>query len=775
MEAFTGQDPWLFGWDSTPGIVSVWADREGGALVWRRVEGRVVCERERFRPWLYAAHLHDLTQLGASLRRDDNAATFSYSELEGPGNALRYRVSARDGRALEGVLLGAASARLGKEISHLDVLDDYYQLGSVEQYLMSTGRTYFCGLSFAELHRLQFDLETTALKPDEGRIFMAAVRDSKGLETVLEAPNPEDEPRLIRDLLALIEGRDPDVIENHNLMGFDLPFLEGRAKVHGIRLELGRKPGPTLLTRRENGRDTRYTVAGRELLDTLDATWRMDFVVRALPSHGLKDVARFFGLAVEDRVYLGGRDIYPTYRQDPDRVRRYALQDVGETDAIAQRLHPSAFALARMAPRRYERVAYAGTATGILEPLLVRAYYQAGAALPRSSEPPGGGPHAGGGLSLFATGVAHRIVKADVASLYPSLIRLYRIGPRCDYLGAFVHVVERLTALRLEHKAAARDPQRTPLERGESEATQAAMKLVINAAYGYLGAGRMAWFADPQAADEITRRGREILAVVCAGLRSGGATLIEADTDGVYFSVPEGWDEARERALVEAAAATLPDGLRLEFDGRYRAMFSHEVKNYALLGYDGRLVVRGGALKSSRAEPFAEAWLQGALRCLLEGDIAGLREGFVETLAKLRGRAFSLADVAIPAKLTKTPEQYAESSRSEAVYEALLASGRTHWTQGERVRIYRTKAGWRVLEEDTLGPEYDATHYARVLRDSYAERLRKAFEAHHFEALFRPQAQPGLFDVPLGAIRPRFVEASAALNPEGQSDLPNPP
>jgi len=30
-------------------------------------------------------------------------------------------------------------------------------------------------------------------------------------------------------LCALIGERDPDVIENHNLFGFDLPFLEERA------------------------------------------------------------------------------------------------------------------------------------------------------------------------------------------------------------------------------------------------------------------------------------------------------------------------------------------------------------------------------------------------------------------------------------------------------------------------------------------------------------------------------------------------------------------
>jgi DNA polymerase, archaea type len=455
---------------------------------------------------------------------------------------------------------------------------------------------------------------------------MAALRDSRGLETVLEAPEPADEPRLIHDLCDLIRKRDPDVIENHNLMGFDLPFLEGRARMHRIRLLLGRpyhghslrSPGPLELMRLGEGRASRYSLAGRELLDTLDATWRVDFVVRALPSHSLKDVARFFGVAKEDRVYLEGHAVYDTYRQDPESVRRDALQDVGEVDAIAQRLHAPSFALARMAPRRYQRIAYAGTATGILEPMLVRAYLQAGAALPRSSTKVSTEPHAGGGVALFATGVAERVVKADIASLYPSLIRSYGIGPACDTLGAFVHLVDRLTELRLRHKALAQRLEKGSLEQGEHEAMQAAMKLVINSAYGYLGAGRMAHFADRQAADDITRRGREVLQHVCNELRTRGATLIEADTDGVYFSAPEGWDETRERALVEEVAATLPQGLRLEFEGRYRAMYSHEIKNYALLGYDGTLIVRGGALRSSRSEPFAEAWLQRALRSLLE-------------------------------------------------------------------------------------------------------------------------------------------------------------
>ncbi len=63
------QDEWLWGWDPTPGIVSVWADRSGRALVWRRLsrERPVVREVARFRPWLLLASLADLAQLGSRL------------------------------------------------------------------------------------------------------------------------------------------------------------------------------------------------------------------------------------------------------------------------------------------------------------------------------------------------------------------------------------------------------------------------------------------------------------------------------------------------------------------------------------------------------------------------------------------------------------------------------------------------------------------------------------------------------------------------------------
>jgi len=780
------EDEHLFGWDPMPGIVSVWANREGRAVIWRREDERVTCTTERFRPWVFATTLADLAQLGSallpSIAPGGNDAIFSYRELDGPAGSYRYLLSARDGRALERELVRSASRRLNRKIDSLNELqDEYYRVGPIEQYLMLNGRVYFRGMTYDDLHRLQFDLETTALDPHRGRIFMVAIRDSRGLATTLDAPTPEDEAHLVSDLCALIRERDPDVIENHNLFGFDLSFLEQRAAVLGVPLALGRQGGPMMLERREETlaigpqarRRTRYSVAGRELIDTLDAVRRHDFVVRDMPSYSLKDVARYFGIATPDRVYIEGTAIFDTYRRDPELVRRYALDDVAEVDGLSRRLLGAPFALAGMAPRRYERLASAGPAMGVLEPILVRAYLRAGAALPHQAagQDSEQGLHEGGAAYLFAEGVAEHVVKADVASLYPSLMRTFQIGPACDRLGVLLSILSRLTDLRLAHKAAARMATPGSVEANLHDATQAAMKILINAAYGYMGAGSMALFADNHAAGEVTRRGREVLSQVLDALRKRGMALIEADTDGVYFAVPSGWTDEQERTLVAEIGAELPEGIRLEYEGRYRAMFSHEVKNYALLTYSGQLVVHGVALRSSRAEPFGERFLRRALLCTMTNDVPGLRKVYLETVAALRSRALPASDLGARVRLSKTPEGYMASRKAhpEAQYEALLAAGRTNWYPGERVRFYRSRGGGYVwlpeeAEEDNPGGgepadqrDYEVGHYLQVLVTSYAARLRKAFAPEDFAQLFRVDGQSGLFDRPVELIQPIWI------------------
>jgi DNA polymerase elongation subunit (family B) len=432
----------------------------------------------------------------------------------------------------------------------------------------------------------------------------------------------------------------------------------------------------------------------------------------------------------------------------------------------------AAYALAQMAPRRYERLADAGAATGVIDPLLVRAYMRAGAALPAHEESDGT-PHSGAALHLFASGVAHRVVKADVASLYPSLMRAYRIGPSRDRLGALLALVDGLVEHRLEAKARARAAVPGSAERHTHEAMSAAFKIVVNSAYGYLATGGgLTRFADVHAANEVTRRGREVLALVCRELAARGVTLLEADTDGVYFAVPETWSETDERRIVSEVAALLPPLVQLEFDGRYAAMLSHEPKNYALLGYDGTLTLRGVAFRSSRSEPFGDGFLRRAIKRLLVGDVAGIREGYLATIAALRARSVPTHDVSSRVRLTKSPEKYlaTREKRRELPYEAQLANGRTTWEVGDRIRVYRRRDGEGGLaassdDEGAISDprDYDVDYYVRLLRETYAARLARAFTPEDFATVFADPDQLSLFTPPLESIRPVLTKLPGGL------------
>ena len=275
--------------------------------------------------------------------------------------------------------------------------------------------------------------------------------------------------------MEVIRERDPDVLENHNIFGFDLPFLARRARDLGVDLALGRDGSPpasypdVVKVGEKTDGFTRWAIAGREVVDTLHAVRRYGAIVRDMRHQGLKEAAGYFGVASESREYVPGPEIWATFQKDPERVRRYALDDVLEVDELSRLLLPTSFALSQMVPKPYERIATSGTGQGLIEPLLARAYLSRGRALPGGSSR--GGSYPGARTELFTSGVVRNVVKADVASLYPSLMLTYKIGPRSDQLGVFLALLRELTTLRLQHKAEAR---RHPPGSHEAHAHEAA-------------------------------------------------------------------------------------------------------------------------------------------------------------------------------------------------------------------------------------------------------------------------------------------------------------
>jgi hypothetical protein len=172
------------------------------------------------------------------------------------------------------------------------------------------------------------------------------------------------------------------------------------------------------------------------------------------------------------------------------------------------------------------------------------------------------------------------------------------------------------------------------------------------------------------------------------------------------------------------------------------------------------------AFRSSRAEPYGEAFLRRAIERLLKGDAVGVRVAYLDAVMALRRRELATRDVSSKVRLTKTPEQYAATreSRREMPYEAMLSSGRRTWSLGDRVRVYRTRGGGAgVVEEVDEGSpgetggdprDYDVEHYVRLLRDSHASRLARAFAPRDYEAVFADPTQLEMFAPEVAAIRP---------------------
>jgi DNA polymerase elongation subunit (family B) len=298
------------------------------------------------------------------------------------------------------------------------------------------------------------------------------------------------------------------------------------------------------------------------------------------------------------------------------------------------------------------------------------------------------------------------------------------IAPASDTLGVFLPMLAELTRRRLEAKARARAAAGP--ERLRWEGIQSSFKVLINSFYGYLGSGFL--FNDFEAAERVTRRGQQLIRQIADRIEATGGEVVEIDTDGVYFRPPNGVrDEQAELGYVEELGGDLPKGIRLAHDGRYRAMVSLKQKNYACLGYDGRKMLRGAALRSRADEPFGREFLLEAIDLLLAGDLARLAERYRERQAALLNGELPIERLARRERVTEKTLSSPAKKRAAAVV------GET--PVGDYMTVYQRSDGSLARVEDYAGDE-DRCYYADKLY-RFALRLAEAV-GPDFERLFPP-------------------------------------
>jgi DNA polymerase elongation subunit (family B) len=641
----------LFGHDPQEGIVAVDFDGARTALLFvRQADGFTRIEPHAFQPYFWTA----------------SGAPDSIP-LDGthPLSALR---KFEDWPAFQ-------SARTAKSGAPVFALND-----PVQQFLTATGKTLFKGMLFESLRRMQIHLEVALAEnsphADAARdpISLIALSDATGWEEILrvEAGSVESERAALERLQAIIEERDPDVIEGHQLFKFTLPFLAERARRFKSRLRWGRDGSPLaarssrLQIAEKTIQYTRFTARGRHFVDTFLLAQYYDVGTRELENFSLRSVAEHFGVT------------------EPGEAQA--------TRALAAILSASYFPQAQIFPYNYQDVIVRGNATKI-DALFLREYLRRGHSLP---EMPETRAFEGGYTDIFFTGVARDVWHCDVASLYPSVMLRFDMLPENDTLGVFRGLLTDLRAFRMAAKQRMRDAAAEP-ERRHFSALQNTFKILINSFYGYLGFAQ-GHFADFDAAAAVTAKGRELLRAMVEWLRNEGAQVIEIDTDGIYFQPPAG---ATVEMLDAGIRKILPDGIEVEFDAQYAAMFSYKAKNYALLGRDGDLTLKGAALKSRGMEPYLREFLERIVRFILEENPAAVHRLREEFEMAIRAGAWPIERLARTESLQDSPGSYqkkiAASSRNRsAAFELALASGRDYQA-GDAISYYITGAKKKVV------------------------------------------------------------------------------
>jgi DNA polymerase, archaea type len=702
----------LFGHDARPGLLAFEREGETSMRVFARQGGRTESFVQDLSPFMLLAN----PQLLKSW-----AGKYDIETLAGEG-FYTYLVRLQSWSDLDKARTHLQKAS-GKSFSALDA--PYFFLNDpVAQHLMLTGQTHFLGMPFEQLRRLQLDIETYTTEGFEfpnparpgDRIIAIALSDQTGWERVISG-HDLSEPEMLEELALDIKRRDPDVIEGHNVFRFDLEYLEARARRHRIQLNWGRD-GSVMrshASRMNIAERTigyrKYEVFGRHIADTWMLAQLYDIGSRDLESYGLKDIARHFGVAARDRTYIQPERVSWYFDHDPDTLFRYALDDVRETRAISVILSPSYFVQAQIFPLSYQNTILRGNATKI-DMLFMREYVRQRHAI---HTPSPGQAVSGGFTDCRYQGVVHHVLHCDITSLYPSIMLSFECFPTHDVLGVFPSLLRDLREFRVQAKGMARKAK-DPTTQRHYDALQATFKILINSFYGYLGFA-LGHFNDFTQADRVTRTGREIIQQIVACLERAGCHIIEVDTDGLYFTPPADVHTPKdEERLLDDVSRALPAGISLELDGRYPAMFSYKMKNYALLDERNVVILKGSGLKSRGLEPFLRAWMEEMFGLLLRGQAHQIDALLAKYMEEFEQHQFDVKMFMKTESLQESLATYRDKVRDKkrnpsALYELAIQSGRSY-QPGDQISYYVAGTGKRIKvhEAAKLASQWDRHH-----------------------------------------------------------------
>ncbi|NTS77824.1 DNA polymerase II [Catenovulum sp. SM1970] len=370
----------------------------------------------------------------------------------------------------------------------------------------------------------------------------------------------QDEKALITAFIAQIQLNDPDILIGWNVVNFDCRILLKRAEYLGIRLAIARDNSvPKMRQARDDSNQSFISIAGRVVIDGIDA---LKVATYHFESFALDNVAHALlgrGKLVDDNENRMD-EITHDFHHNKTKLARYNLEDCQLVSDIFVHTKLLDFLLLRseLTGLELDRVGGSVAAfTNLYLPKLHRAGYVA------PNLPPGGGlVNPGGYVMESQPGLYENVIVLDFKSLYPSIIRTFKIDPmglieglkapdkaiegfKDAYFSRDQHFLpDIITALWQQRDEAKKD---------KDSARSQAIKIIMNSFYGVLGSGGCRFY-DTRLASSITLRGHQIMQQTAKWIEQDGYKVIYGDTDSTFV-----WLDGIEQSEVAAIGIELQD------------------------------------------------------------------------------------------------------------------------------------------------------------------------------------------------------------------------
>ena len=592
-------------------------------------------------------------------------------------------------------------------------------LPPVEQYLISKEKRLFKGFeSYNDVTILGWDLETTALDPNDGRIFMIGIKTNKGYHRVIECIDEAEEKNAIIEFFRVIDELKPSIIGGYNSANFDWHWIFERCRILKIdpkkickslhpQHTFTRKDGMLKLAN-EVEKYTQTSIWGYNVIDIIHAVRRAQAINSSIKSAGLKYITKYIKAEAPDRVYIDHENIGKMFLNKEDYwlnvengkykkatdyqdldikfpgiykkisgdklVEMYLDDDLDETLKVDYEFNQGSFLLAAMIPTTYERVSTMGTAT-LWKMLMLAWSYKHGLAIPAKQ----GKTDFVGGLSrLLKVGYSKNVLKLDFSSLYPSIQLVHDVFPDCDVTGAMKGMLKYFRDTRIKYKQLAEEYYEIDKKKSESYGNkQLPIKIFINSMFGALSAPQVYAWGDMFMGEQITCTGRQYLRQMIKFFTTKGYIPLVMDTDGVNFSTP---DDAKDRIYVgrglnwkvelgkeyygpEADVAEYNDifmrgEMALDTDGVWPSCINLARKNYAVMDSKGKIKLTGNSIKSKKLPLYIEEFLDKGIKLLLEGNGKEFVEYYYEYVQKIYDKEIALSKIAQRAKVKMSIDDY---------------------------------------------------------------------------------------------------------------------